>query len=187
MRAYTFPISDVPAGIGAALRERRLSKGWSQAKLAQRSGVSRGTIALVERSTRSPRADTVLRLLSVLLGDDAATEQAALIPAWPESDATRLVGHGPCSRERRRELGLTLADVAAATGLSEATISRFERNAGPTPSIIGWRTSDHGDAHPFLLHEGLAIILGFDTVATHERFCAAREGKGRSRHRSGRG
>jgi len=44
--------------------------------------------------------------------------------------------NGTKMERRRKELGLTLADVAKAAGCSPIAISRYERNAVGHPSLV---------------------------------------------------
>lgn len=69
-------ITDV-RGLGAAIREARADRGWTQADLAERAGVSRAFVLDIERGAR-PRAELartlrVLRALdkSIRLDDDS--------------------------------------------------------------------------------------------------------------------
>jgi len=58
-------IIDGPAGqIARRLRIERDARGWSQADLARRSGVSRATISKIERGDVSPTAVILVRLAS---------------------------------------------------------------------------------------------------------------------------
>ncbi|RKT08920.1 NB-ARC domain-containing protein [Streptomyces sp. 1114.5] len=50
----------------ALLRERRLSAGWSQDELAERSGVSARSISALEAGGRRPRPSSVVRLAEAL-------------------------------------------------------------------------------------------------------------------------
>jgi transcriptional regulator with XRE-family HTH domain len=48
------------------LKRRRLEKGWSLADLAERSGLSRQTLSLLERGQRQPRPANISLLAKVL-------------------------------------------------------------------------------------------------------------------------
>ena len=172
-RRHTFPASVLPWDIGEKILGLRQARGWSQATLSIESGVPRETIARIESGKRPPLADTVLRLLAVLLIEQDDVELDDVVPAWPEADAGQIVGHGPRSRARRHQLHLSAAVVAAKAGVSEATLSRFERNAGPTPSILKEITTPHGDIENVLTNPALALALGFADIADHEAFCDA--------------
>lgn len=59
--------------IGITIWKLRTAKGWTQAELAERSGVSIATIGQIERlQLTNPRVDT-LRMIFDALGCDAET------------------------------------------------------------------------------------------------------------------
>ncbi|MFD9692079.1 ATP-binding protein [Kitasatospora sp. NPDC059088] len=73
------------AAFAALLRERRLSVGWSQDELADRSGVSARSISALEAGGRRPRMSSVVRLAEALgVAPDA---RAHWLAAARESDA----------------------------------------------------------------------------------------------------
>ena len=55
-------LDDTSSRIAARLRLERESRGWSQADLAERSGVSKATISKIEREEVSPTAVVLVRL-----------------------------------------------------------------------------------------------------------------------------
>lgn len=57
---------DSTLSFGRNLREARRNAGLSQQALADRAGIDRATISLIENDRESPRTDTVLRLADVL-------------------------------------------------------------------------------------------------------------------------
>ena len=52
--------------LGENLRAARKRAGLSQQTLADRSGIDRATISLIENNRENPRTDTILRLANVL-------------------------------------------------------------------------------------------------------------------------
>ena len=153
----------------------------TQAELAREAGLTRETVARLEatsarppggysgatgRSRRRPVADTVFRLESAL---DFYAEQ--FVPAWREWKPIGSSEPGARSRERRRELGLSLAEVARGAGVSVATLSRFEREERPTPSLLRVVKSELGGEWPYLVSERLASALGFASLEEHSDFC----------------
>ena len=71
--------------VGARLREARLLRGWSQARLSQETGIAQSMISQIERRTRNGNAFTLIRLadalevsLDWLTGRDAYVENK-----WP--------------------------------------------------------------------------------------------------------
>lgn len=119
-------------------------------------------------------ADTLLRL-----ADAMSLDVTALVPAWPEGAAIGAAGHGFRTRERRRALGISLARLAAAAGVSEATMSRFERGLSSGRSVL---SGDPADPSSACLR--LASALGFGSFEEYDRHCLARRrpaGGGQSR------
>ena len=54
--------------VALAIRAARTALGWSQEELAKRASVSKPTIARIEMSGISPRADTLNALMQVFKG-----------------------------------------------------------------------------------------------------------------------
>ena len=160
---HLFPVAALPADLGRRVAAARRARRWNQDRLARRAGVSRAAIVRVERGG-GVRADTVLRIAAAL-----DLEVRELAPAWPEWDVLG-PGHGVRTRARRRALGLSLAEVAAAAGVSEATLSRYERGVGASPTLLARAGDDHVAAS-----DALARALGFADAGAHERFCARRD------------
>lgn len=156
----------IPSDFGQRLRAERRLQGWTQAKLAARSGLERATIVRLERGVRVPTADTIFRLESAL--DFSATR---FVMGWREWSPIGETEPGARSRARRRELGLSLAEVAALAGVSSATLSRFEREERRTPSLLRIVTSEHGGEWAYLTSERLAVALGFASLDDHIRYC----------------
>lgn len=161
-----FPASDVPIDFGDRLREARLKRGWTQARLAARSGVGRETVARLERGRRVPSSDTVFRLEAAL---DMYPDR--FVRRWREWQPIGEKEPGARSRERRRELGLSLDQVAAATGVSAATLSRFEREERRTPTLLRIERSELGGEWSHLVSERLAAALGFASLEDHAKYC----------------
>lgn len=170
-RRHIFPAQDLPSDIGLRIRALRIDRRWSQMYLSRRSGVSRETIARVETGSRQPLADTVLRVLAALSDNRGDVELENVVPAWPESDIDQIIGHGPRSRERRRNLGCSLAEIARTAGVSESTLSRFERGAGATPSLLMSEEDPSSDKFFRLTSDALARALRFVDLTDHEAFC----------------
>ena len=127
----TFPVAAVPHGVGDQVARERRRRRWSQAKLASRAGLSRAAVYRVEGGARPVRPDTLFRLAHAL---DLPIR--GLVPDWPEWEPIKGLGHGEAVRERRRSLGLTIAELAEKVKVSEATLSRHERSVGVSPSFL---------------------------------------------------
>ena len=70
--------------LGRMIRELRASRAWSQATLAEQSGVSAAAISLIESGKRQPMADTVEKL-AVALGVSISELVAAPRPHRAEA------------------------------------------------------------------------------------------------------
>lgn len=150
-----FLLSAVPDDVGQRVRALRKEKRWSQGRLAERAGLSLATIGRLEgKDSHSAQADTLFRIAEAFdlpIGD--------LVPAWPEWEPIKGHGVGEAVRERRRALGMTMAELAEIAGVSEATLSRFERGIVEN-SGLAKKTGDD-----FVLNkEELAKALGFIVV-----------------------
>ena len=163
-----FPAQDVPTDLGSKVEEARLKRRWSQARLAERAEVARASVYRLEGGGRPVRPDTIFRVAHAL-----NLTMSDLVPAWPEWEPLGLGGHGPRTRERRRALGITGAKLAVAAGVSEATLSRYERGIGCSPKLL----KRVGDRH-YACNEKLAWALGFSDVGELEEYC---RGKGQQR------
>jgi len=74
--------------LGDELRAARVAAGWSQEELADRAGISRNYVSLLERNEKSPTVDVLLAVCRAL-GVSAA-------------DIIRRVEEGPPRGRRRR-------------------------------------------------------------------------------------
>jgi transcriptional regulator with XRE-family HTH domain len=166
-----FPLSSVPDGFGTTLRDARKARKWTQARLAAAAGVERETVARLEAQRllppeaprRRPAADTVFRLQAAL-----DLMPGELVQTWPEWSPVGLGTSGARSRARRRDLGLSLKEVASTAGISAATLSRFERD-------IRWETNSllyaGPGAAPTPAAEALARALRFPDAKAHANWC----------------
>lgn len=153
----------LPADVGETIAEARRKRRWSQARLASRSKVARASVYRLEAGGHAIRPDTLFRIARAL-----GLEMRYLVPAWPEWDPVGESGHGP--RTRRRSLGMSVAALAAAAGVSEATLSRHERGLGHSARLLGLA----GD-EPYACNNALAAALGFSSLSDFEEYCRGRE------------
>jgi transcriptional regulator with XRE-family HTH domain len=90
-------VDDVGSQIARRLRLERDARGWSQADLAEHSGVSKAAISKIEREEMSPTAVTLVRLagafdltLAGLLvraeGEGGRVSRAADQPVWRDPE-----------------------------------------------------------------------------------------------------
>lgn len=73
--------------LGEQLREARIEAGWSQEKLAEKAGISRNYVSLLELNRKSPTVSVLLALCGAL-GVSAA-------------EIIAKVERGPSARRRR--------------------------------------------------------------------------------------
>jgi transcriptional regulator with XRE-family HTH domain len=69
--------------LGAELRRRRKAAGLTQERLADKAGVDRTHVSILERDIRSPTVDTFVRLcraMDVRASEVLATVEADLVP-----------------------------------------------------------------------------------------------------------
>lgn len=153
----------------AGLRKARRDRKWSQAELAEKSGVARETIGRIENGSQ-PHAQTVLDLIRsrVFAGDEPLLKGWEAFPDAQDKDRSLR------ARAARRTAGLTLEKVAASAGVSTATLSHFERSiVGPT-KIVGPRSKDRGEK---LISAKYAKCLGFKGAADMRAYIEADDPK----------
>tara|TARA_R110000868_G_scaffold411785_1_gene710524 strand:+ start:2453 stop:3013 length:561 start_codon:yes stop_codon:yes gene_type:complete len=122
------PLAAIPADLGDRIVTQRKERKWSQARLAQRAGLSRAAIYRAEalagaEEVRAIRADTLYRIAHAL-----EISIHYLVPTWPEWEPVKGLGFGEAIREKRKKAGITMAELAAKVGISEACLSRHERS-----------------------------------------------------------
>ncbi len=91
-------VAEIVAELGLTIRDARIERGWSQADLAERSGVSRATISKVESGARGTALDKVVLLGLLVNADFANLVNTAVMAAFPERRSPSTV----VARRRRR-------------------------------------------------------------------------------------
>jgi len=120
----------VPSG---RLRQLRTARGWSQARLAEESGIDVATISRYENDDANPTIDTLDRLARSLgcdLSDLVASDLVPFRPADP-SLATLL---GQRVRAERTARDLSLSALSLQSEVDARSISRLE--AGETGATL---------------------------------------------------
>lgn len=117
--------------IADKIKSRRSQLGYSLAELAELSGVNKSTLQRYESGAIKNIPLSRLQTLSAAL---LITPGALL--GWEEDDCADFVqakAGGTCTnslstilKQRRKALGLTLAQIADAMGVTEATVQRWE-------------------------------------------------------------
>jgi len=131
---------------GAELRRLRLERGWTQAELARRAGLTRQTINYLEQDRVSPRFNTLEKLLTALgitgadlLADDSLqSEPFQRMRTLLETVSAGLVAVSRRLREQlpqvsalirktRERAGISQKELAKRCGLTQTAIASFER------------------------------------------------------------
>ena len=115
---------------GERLRAARTAAGFSQMDVAERIGVSQPKVSVWERSDREPDRES-LELLAKVLGPHLSLTPAEAAQAAPAA------GFGERLRSARLAAGLSQADVSTQVGVSQPTISLWERSSRePDPEFV---------------------------------------------------
>ncbi|WP_439571847.1 helix-turn-helix transcriptional regulator [Sphingomonas sp.] len=147
--------------VGRRLRDARKERGLTQSRIAKRAGLTRETISRAERG-RLPSADTASRICNAI-----GIDRSEIDLKVPATDAIATHPETTSLRSRRRELGKTLAECAAAAGISAATLSRFERGIEHSRALV---RMDQAGRPVELVNVGLASALGFPDVGALSRY-----------------
>ncbi len=103
---------------GKTVREVREEKGYSLAELSKKAGISVSYLSEIERGSKRPSLKTVEKLASSL---NIATGE------FIKGEEQDTIGLGVRIRLLREERGMSLQDLATATGLSYSYICEIER------------------------------------------------------------
>lgn len=139
--------SEIREGLGAFLRKCRFEKdyegGRSQAAVAKRVGISRGSLSRIERGHRHPCYGTLHELMRLYQFDwgEIATKGESLRPSRRYAAELRQ-DLGCALRAGRLEEGLTLRALAKQTGMSVSQLSRIERSQSTRSRVIEIQASD---------------------------------------------
>lgn len=95
----------VAAQFGRRLRACRIRTYVTQEELAERAGLHRTAISLLERGARMPRVDTLLRLAAALEVEPADI-LAGVYVQLPERMSTSIETLSPKEKEKRIEMGV---------------------------------------------------------------------------------
>lgn len=142
-----------PLLVGTALREARVSAGWSMGELARRSGVSQPYISQVERGKFSPSLTTLYRLAGAL-----GVPTSSLVPPMESEDDSGVHRHG-------RGTPVTMGDAADSPighMLSRGGDSRLEAfvyDLAPGSVDNGSEFSHAGEEFQYVLSGRLEITL----------------------------
>lgn len=101
------------------LREER---GWSQAQLAARAGVSQQLVNKLE----SGKARETRKIVAIAKAFDLSVEDFVGARKVEPRERTGTASVGQRLRDRRRELKMTTAEVAKAAGVTQGAVSHWE-------------------------------------------------------------
>lgn len=148
----------LPDGVGAKLRAARVEASMTRREVARTVGIAPRTLARIERGDQKPLWPTLDRLCDHL-GVSASTVARRWIADSFDVPTDPRIAPGLIVRELRRQRCLTLQELAAAAGVSAATLSRFER--GLTASrLLARRVGP-----PDMPREEHDVVLGSDRLA----------------------
>ncbi len=121
---------------GAQLREARVARGWTQTELARRSGLSLASMTRWENGQRNMSWESFEAIREALeKGRSAGRKEAArrVRQRFSRGPGTpgRPLPNGEQLRQARLALGWTQEELARASGVALANISRWERDGRP--------------------------------------------------------
>lgn len=125
-------VTDPHGCLAARIRAWREGVGLTVAQVAPVAGVGVGTWSRIESGSHLPSAVTLIRIADLMGADPADLAAAARPVASVATDLDRAVATAgrPLAtllRQRRTDLGLTVAEVATAVGAGTNTLSHWER------------------------------------------------------------
>lgn len=165
----------LPEGCSQALRAAREAAGATRREVAAAVGIEPRTLARIERGHQKPLWPTLDRLC-----DHLGVSVAVLARRWlrdsldlPQSPVS---APGIGLRALRKAQGMTLVELAAASGVSAATLSRFERGITASRRLavrVGGPGLDDDDRDVVLENGELAAAFGFTDCAALRAACLA--------------
>ncbi len=137
--------------LGQALRRLRHARGLSQRELARRTGVSNGTISLIEKGETDPSVSLLKKIL-----DGLSMSMAEFFAGDPPPPRRYFF-----AREDLVEIGsgpISFRHMAHGSGESNLQIlyERYEPGAGTGPSML----SHEGEEGGFILSGELEVMVG---------------------------
>lgn len=158
-----FQRGDLPDGVGRVLREARVGRNASRREVAGAVGIAARTLARIERGDQKPLWRTIDRLcdhlgVSVVAVAGRWLKDSFDVPSNPQ------VAPGLGLRALRRERGVTLVELARRSGVSAATLSRFERGLTASRLLakrVGGSDLAFDDRDLVLHSEWLSVALDF--------------------------
>lgn len=155
------------ANVGAAIREKRRSEGMSQEDLAHLAGLYRNVVGNIERGEVDPALSS-LNYMYVCLQCAAVRFDVEVILPWPRevwpvvaatefTPARMMRMIGAAVRQRRKELGCSLKELATSAGIHPNTIWNVERGLVDPSLTVTYR-----------LYKGLGVqVVTADSERVH--------------------
>jgi transcriptional regulator with XRE-family HTH domain len=153
-----FQHRELPSDAGIRLRSARIARGLSRQTLAQAVAIHPKTLARIERGAQKPLWATLERIC-----DELGLSVFGIAKRWAQ-DSFDLPQEGEGApglglRALRVARGMTLLQLADSSGVSAATLSRFERGLTASRLLAG-RVGGPG-----VRHEDRDVVLDNDAVA----------------------
>lgn len=124
------------ATTGDRIRERREDRGWTQEKLAQTAGISKGFLSDLENNKRNVSAEYVLRIanalgvsLDYLMRGEENQRDAARSPVRIPPELSSIA----------QELNLTYAETLMLLDAHDAVVARRRLKGSAAPTAEDWK------------------------------------------------
>lgn len=163
----------LPEGVGQALRAAREGRGESRREVAAAVGIRPRTLARIERGGQTPLWPTLERLCEHL-GVGVADVARRWMQDSLDQPSNPLAAPGIGLRALRRARGLTLVELAGRSGVSAATLSRFERGLTVSRRLarrVGGVGIDPEDRDVVLDNARVALAFGLDDAEALRGAC----------------
>lgn len=88
-------VDDAPTTFAERLRDARIRRGWSQARLAREAGYDHSYLSRIERGNRTPSRLAVARLVDALALDTVAEDHLLVAAGYTPGDPVNLLAEEP--------------------------------------------------------------------------------------------
>ena len=163
----------LPESLGQTLRAARHGRGESRREVAAAVGIRSRTLARIERGQQMPLWPNLERLC-----DHLGVSVAGLARRWLQDSFDQPTNPVASPRLGLRALrqakGLTLVELAGLSGVSAATLSRFERGLTASRLLarrVGGAGMDPDDRDVVLVNARVAAALGMADAAALRQAC----------------
>jgi transcriptional regulator with XRE-family HTH domain len=162
-----FQRRDLPVWLGGTLKAVRVGQRRSRQGVAKTADIAPLTLARIERGDQAPTPATLERICCALGIDvwDVArrwSRDAAATPTDPE------ISPGLGLRALRRERDLPLTALAARSGVSVSTLSRFERGITVSRRLTAGPAAGSGGQERDVVIDSLPLARAFNFQTVEE-------------------